>query len=352
MSSPQGPITILAIESSCDETSCAISRDGRILSNIIAGQAIHEQYGGVVPELASRAHIQHIVPVVDAALKKANSAMADLTAIAFTQSPGLIGSLLVGSEFAKSLAMALEIPLIAVHHMQAHVMANLIPSNTIPGSPATPSEAALPSFPFLCLTVSGGHTQIVLCHSPLKMEVIGETLDDAAGEAFDKSAKLLGLPYPGGPLIDKYAREGNPTRFAFPEPQIPGLNFSFSGLKTAILYFLQDNTIKDAAFIQANLPDICASVQQRIISILLNKLKKAARQTGVKDLCIAGGVSANSGLRAAFRDLGKAEGWNTFIPPFEYCTDNAAMIAITGHYKYLAGEFADLSVTASARALW
>jgi N6-L-threonylcarbamoyladenine synthase len=333
------PVNILAIESSCDETSCAISRDGSILSNIIAGQTIHQQYGGVVPELASRAHIQHIVPVVDAALKKAGCEMKDLTAIAFTQSPGLIGSLLVGSEFAKSLALALDLPLLAVHHMQAHVLANLIP---------TPR----PSFPFLCLTVSGGHTQIVLCHSPLHMEVIGETLDDAAGEAFDKSAKLLGLPYPGGPLIDKYASDGNPARFSFPEPQIPGLNFSFSGLKTSILYFIQDHTAKDRTFVEANLPDICASIQGRIISILLNKLKKGARQTGVKDCCIAGGVSANSGLRAAFRELGKTEGWNTFIPPFEYCTDNAAMIAITGHYKYLAGDFAPLSVSASARAVW
>jgi N6-L-threonylcarbamoyladenine synthase len=341
------PITILAIESSCDETSCAISRDGVILSNIIAGQAVHEQYGGVVPELASRAHLQHIVPVVDAALRQAGCTLSALSAIAFTQSPGLIGSLLVGSQFAKSLALALNIPLIAVHHMQAHVLANLIPK-----SAAARPGPALPSFPFLCLTVSGGHTQIVLCHSPLKMEVIGETLDDAAGEAFDKSAKLLGLPYPGGPLIDKYAQSGNPARFPLPEPQIPGLNFSFSGLKTAILYFLQDHTAKDPDFISANLADICASIQGRIVSILLNKLKKAARQTGVKDLCIAGGVSANSGLRTAFRELGITERWNTFIPPFEYCTDNAAMIAITGHYKYLNGDFAPLSVSASARAVW
>jgi N6-L-threonylcarbamoyladenine synthase len=333
------PVTILAIESSCDETSCAISRDGQMLSNIIAGQTIHEQYGGVVPELASRAHIQHIVPVVDAALKKAGCEMKDLTAIAFTQSPGLIGSLLVGSEFAKSLALAMDIPLLAVHHMQAHVLANLIPDPR-------------PEYPFLCLTVSGGHTQIVLCYAPLNMEVIGETLDDAAGEAFDKSAKLLGLPYPGGPLIDKYARDGNPNRFTFPEPQIPGLNFSFSGLKTAILYFLQDHLSADPGFVKANLSDICASIQARIISILLNKLRKAARQTGVRDCCIAGGVSANSGLRLAFRETGLAEGWNTFIPPFEYCTDNAAMIAITGHYKYLAGDFAPLSVSASARAVW
>lgn len=355
------PITILAIESSCDETSCAICRDGVILSNIIAGQAIHEQYGGVVPELASRAHMQNIVPVVDAALKKASCELEALTAIAFTQSPGLIGSLLVGSQFAKSLAQSLGIPLLAVHHMQAHVLANLIPAPAAPGErqmvPATDAGRGIaapgrPGFPFLCLTVSGGHTQIVLCHSPLRMEVIGETLDDAAGEAFDKSAKLLGLPYPGGPLIDKYAREGDTTRFAFPEPQIPGLNFSFSGLKTAILYFLQEQTAKDPEFIGRNLSDICASIQGRIISILLNKLKKAALQTGVKDLCIAGGVSANSGLRAAFRQLGSQQDWNTFIPPFEYCTDNAAMIAITGYYKYLAGDLAPLSASASARAEW
>jgi N6-L-threonylcarbamoyladenine synthase len=344
------PVIILAIESSCDETSCAISSDGWIRSNVIAGQRIHEQYGGVVPELASRAHIQHIVPVVDAALKKASCETKDLTAIAFTQSPGLIGSLLVGSEFAKSLALALDIPLLAVHHMQAHVLANLIPNDITSPTPEAPRT--IPSFPFLCLTVSGGHTQIVGCHSPLQMEVIGETLDDAAGEAFDKSAKLLGLPYPGGPLIDKYARDGNPARFTFPEPQIPGLNFSFSGLKTAFLYFLQDHIATDPGFVRDNLNDICASIQARIISILLNKLKKAARQTGIRDLCIAGGVSANSGLRTAFRELGKAEGWNTFIPPFEYCTDNAAMIAITGYYKYLAGDFADLSVSASARAVW
>jgi N6-L-threonylcarbamoyladenine synthase len=334
-------VTLLAIESSCDETSCAISRDGHILSNIIAGQAIHEQYGGVVPELASRAHMQNIVPVVDTALKQAGCTLEELDAIAFTQSPGLIGSLLVGSQFAKSLALALDLPLLAVHHMQAHVLANLIPG-----------KGDLPSFPFLCLTVSGGHTQIVLCRSALQMEVIGETLDDAAGEAFDKSAKLLGLPYPGGPLIDKYAREGDPLRFPFPEPQIPGLNFSFSGLKTAILYFLQDQTAKDPSFIASNLPDICASIQGRIISILLNKYRKAARETGVTDLCIAGGVSANSGLRKAFQELGVREGWRTFIPPFEYCTDNAAMIAITGHYKYLSGEFDPLSVSASARAVW
>lgn len=354
---------ILAIESSCDETSCAISRDGVILSNVIAGQAVHEQYGGVVPELASRAHMQNIVPVVDTALKQAGCTLRELNAIAFTQSPGLIGSLLVGSQFAKSLALALDLPLLEVHHMQAHVLANLIPRRmNVPVSDASsapssglqvpPDGARLPNFPFLCLTVSGGHTQIVLCHAPLQMEVIGETMDDAAGEAFDKSAKLLGLPYPGGPLIDKYAAAGDPNRFVFPEPQIPGLNFSFSGLKTAILYFLQDQTARDPGFVAANLSDICASVQGRIVSILLNKYRKAAKETGVADLCIAGGVSANSGLRKAFREMGTREGWRTFIPPFEFCTDNAAMVAITGHYKYLAGDFAPLSVSASARAEW
>ncbi|HEY4336644.1 MAG TPA: tRNA (adenosine(37)-N6)-threonylcarbamoyltransferase complex transferase subunit TsaD [Puia sp.] len=342
-------VTILAIESSCDETSCAICRDGTILSNIIAGQAVHEQYGGVVPELASRAHMQNIVPVVDAALKKAGCTLSSLQAIAFTQSPGLIGSLLVGSQFAKSLALSLDLPLLAVHHMQAHVLANLIPG---PSSVAVTPDYPLPSFPFLCLTVSGGHTQIVRCNSPLEMAVIGTTLDDAAGEAFDKSAKILGLPYPGGPLIDQYARQGDPSRFSFPEPTIPGLDFSFSGLKTAILYFIRDHSAKDPGFVAANLADICASIQGRIVSILLNKLKKAARETGISDLCIAGGVSANSGLRKAFRDLGAREGWNTYIPAFEYCTDNAAMIAITGYFKYLAGDFAALATSASARMEW
>lgn len=342
---------ILAIESSCDETSCAICRDGVILSNIVANQAIHEQYGGVVPELASRAHLQNIVPVVDTALRKADllpgqpgrNGLSAVDAIAFTQSPGLIGSLLVGSQFAKSLALALDIPLLAVHHMQAHVLANLIP-RIVNGV-----ELPGPSFPFLCLTVSGGHTQIVLCRSPLEMEVIGETLDDAAGEAFDKSAKLLGLPYPGGPLVDKWARQGDPSAFDFPEPKIPGLNFSFSGLKTSILYFLQSHIAADPAFVEKNLPDICASIQSRIISILLNKLKKAALETGIRDICLAGGVSANSGLRTAFEQTGKREGWKVFIPPFEYCTDNAAMIAITGYFKYLAGDLAPMSVSASAR---
>jgi len=332
-------VTLLAIESSCDETSAAVCRDGKILSNYIANQTIHEKYGGVVPELASRAHMQNIVPVVDAALKEAGVSLQELSAIAFTQAPGLIGSLLVGAQFAKSLALTLDLPLIAVHHMQAHVMANLI-------------EDPKPEFPFLCLTVSGGHTQIVLCSSPTNMEVIGETIDDAAGEAFDKSAKILGLPYPGGPLIDKYAKEGNPHAFKFPEPQIPELNFSFSGLKTSILYFLQENKKQDPEFVEKNLADICASIQSRIVSILLNKLKKASIQTGIKSICLAGGVSANSGLRLAFTEMGEKYGWKTFIPAFQYCTDNAGMIAISAYYKFMEGDLTPLSTQPSARAEW
>ena len=343
---------ILAIESSCDETSASVCRDGKILSNIIATQKIHEQYGGVVPELASRAHMQHIVPVVDTALKKAGCVLTSIDAIAYTQAPGLIGSLLVGAQFAKSLSLSLNKPLIAVHHMHAHVIANLI-------------DDPKPSFPFLCLTVSGGHTQIVVCESPIRMKVIGETIDDAAGEAFDKSAKLLGLPYPGGPLIDKYAASGNAMRFNFPEPQVPGLNFSFSGLKTSILYFLQNagsslvykqefraTEEEKARFIQENINDICASIQHRIVSILLNKLKKAVTETGIRNVCLAGGVSANSGLRRAFEAMGSDLQLNTFIPAFEYCTDNAGMIAMTGYYKFLAKDFVDLSISSSARAEW
>jgi N6-L-threonylcarbamoyladenine synthase len=336
--------TILGIESSCDETAASVCRDGKILSNVVAGQDIHSRYGGVVPELASRAHLQNILPVVDQALLVAETSLGDLQAVAFTQSPGLIGSLLVGAGFAKSIALSQSIPLISVHHMQAHVLANLIGSEENPG--------AGPSFPFLCLTVSGGHTQIVVCRSPVSMEVIGETMDDAAGEAFDKSAKLLGLPYPGGPLIDRYAQEGDDSRYRFPEPQMPGLNFSFSGLKTAILYFIQKEKTKDPEFIQNNLSDICASIQGRIISILLNKLKMAATQTGVKQVCLAGGVAANKGLRKAFEETGKTLGWKTFIPELAYCTDNAAMIALTGYYKYQEKEFASLSVTVTARATW
>lgn len=340
---------ILAIESSCDETSAAICENGKILSNNIATQTVHAKYGGVVPELASRAHLQNIVPVVDIAIKNAGKSLTDLDAIAFTQAPGLIGSLLVGAQFAKALSLSLNKPLISVNHMQAHVLANLIPDKQ-------------PQFPFLCLTVSGGHTQIVHCKSPVDMEVIGETIDDAAGEAFDKCAKLLGLPYPGGPLIDKYAKEGNPMRFQFPEPKAEGYNFSFSGLKTAILYFLMNagkslvykeefaaGEEERKKFIEENLADICASVQHRIISILLNKFSKAAKATGIKDLCIAGGVSANSGLRLAFSQLGEKNGWNTFIPDFQYCTDNAGMIAITAYYKYLNQQFTNLSVQPAAR---
>jgi N6-L-threonylcarbamoyladenine synthase len=335
-------ITLLAIESSCDETAASVIVDGQILSNFIANQTVHEKYGGVVPELASRAHMENIVPVVDAALKKAfpelsrNEQLAKLNAIAFTQAPGLIGSLLVGAQFAKSMALALNIPLIAVHHMQAHVLANLI-------------DDPKPNYPFLCLTVSGGHTQIVKCNSASEMHILGETIDDAAGEAFDKISKLLGLPYPGGPVLDKLAQLGNPKAFVFAKPQVPNLDFSFSGLKTSVLYFLQKQSPE---FIQENLNDLCASVQFTIIEILLKKLKKAMQETGIKDVCIAGGVSANSGLRKAMEQLGKDTKSATFLPKFEYCTDNAAMIAITAHFKYIAGSFEPLTTSASARSSW
>ena len=345
-------VTILAIESSCDETSASVCRDGKILSNFIANQTVHELYGGVVPELASRAHMQNIVPVVNAALKVADCTLENIDAFAYTNAPGLIGSLLVGGQFAKSLALATDKPLIGVHHMQAHVLANLIADDK-------------PSFPFLCLTVSGGHTQIVLCEAVDNMKVIGETIDDAAGEAFDKSAKLLGLPYPGGPLVDKYAANGDPLKFKFPEPKIADLNFSFSGLKTSILYFLQNagesNVFKEEflatadekkAFIENNLADICASIQHRIVTILINKLILASEKTGIKNICIAGGVSANSGLRKTFEATGKQKGWKTFIPAFQYCTDNAGMIAITGYYKFLKGDFTHLAAKSTARAVW
>ena len=336
------PITLLAIESSCDETAASVIVDGKILSNFIANQTVHEKYGGVVPELASRAHMENIVPVVDAALKKAFpelkrvEQLAQLNAIAFTQAPGLIGSLLVGAQFAKSLALALNIPLIAVHHMQAHVLANLI-------------DDPKPNYPFLCLTVSGGHTQIVKCNSASDMLILGETIDDAAGEAFDKISKLLGLPYPGGPVLDKLAQLGNPKAFVFAKPQVPNLDFSFSGLKTSVLYFLQKQSPE---FIQENLNDLCASVQFTIIEILLKKLKKAMQETGIKEVCIAGGVSANSGLRKAMEQLGKDTHSAIFLPKFEYCTDNAAMIAITAHFKYIAGSFEPMTTSASARSSW
>ncbi len=336
------PITILAIESSCDETAASVIVDGKILSNFIANQTVHEKYGGVVPELASRAHMENIVPVVGAALKKAfpewshQEKLAKLNAIAFTQAPGLIGSLLVGTQFAKSMALALQIPLIAVHHMQAHVLANLI-------------DDPKPSFPFLCLTVSGGHTQIVQCNSAAEMIILGETIDDAAGEAFDKISKLMGLPYPGGPVLDKLAQLGNPKAFIFAKPQVPNLDFSFSGLKTSVLYFLQKQTPE---FIQINLNDLCASVQCTIVEILLKKLKKAIQETGIKQICIAGGVSANSGLRKGMQQLGKDTKSTIFLPNFEYCTDNAAMIAITAHFKYIAGSFEPMTCSASARSTW
>jgi len=334
-----GNIYILGIESSCDETAASICKDGEILSNVIASQSIHAEYGGVVPELASRAHMQNIVPVVDKAIRESGINLSSLSGIAFTQSPGLIGALLVGAGFAKSLAMSLKIPLLAVHHMQAHVLSNLI-------------EDPTPSFPFLCLTISGGHTQIILCKSPLSMEILGETIDDAAGEAFDKTAKMLGLPYPGGPLVDEYAQQGNPTRFHFPEPQIDDLNFSFSGVKTSVLYFLQKQKKEDPGFVEKNMHDICASIQYTIINILLNKLKKASVRTGVKNICIAGGVAANKGLRNALQEHAKKYHWNTHIPSMQYCTDNAAMIAITGYYKFLEGIESPLSISASARASW
>ncbi len=329
-------VNILAIESSCDETSASIVSNAKILSNIICTQAIHEKYGGVIPESASRLHILNILPVVEEAYEKSGLTKHHIHAVAYTKSPGLIGSLLVGSCFAKSYAQALQLPTIAVNHMEAHVLANLI-------------EDPHPPFPFLCLTVSGGHTQIVICRSALDQEVIGQTIDDAAGEAFDKAAKMLGLPYPGGPLVDRHATQGNPKAFAFAEPNMAELNYSFSGLKTSILYFLQAQQKNNEHFIQENLADLCASIQHTIIKILMKKLVLAAQQTGIRDICIAGGVSANRGLRTALTEYGTRYRWNTFIPKFEYCTDNAAMIGITAWYKYLAGEFADLSEVATAR---
>ncbi len=328
--------TILGIESSCDETSVAVCVNGEIRSNIIATQAVHQHYGGVVPELASRAHQQNIVPAVQEALSTAKISKNELSAIAFTRGPGLLGSLLVGTSFAKGFALAKNLPLIEVNHMQAHILAHFI-------------DNPKPSFPFLCLTVSGGHTQIVLVKNYFDMEVLGSTIDDAAGEAFDKTAKILGLPYPGGPLVDKYAQAGNPHAFTFPEPQIPDLNFSFSGLKTSILYFINKGVQQNPNFIQEHLEDICASVQNRIITILLAKLTKAAKLHGISQVAIAGGVSANSGLRKALQELAEQQNWEVFIPKFEYCTDNAAMIAIAGYYKFLAADFVGQDVAPLAR---
>lgn len=327
---------LLAIESSCDETSVAICNNGKITANVIANQTIHENYGGVIPELASRVHQQNIVPAVQQALSIAKVSKKDLNAVAFTRGPGLLGSLLVGVSFAKSFALALDIPLIAVNHMQAHILAHFI-------------DDPKPSFPFICLTVSGGHTQLVLVKDYFDMEIIGETLDDAAGEAFDKTAKLLNLPYPGGPLIDRYAQLGDPKAFQFPVPQIKDLDYSFSGFKTAILYFIKERQKQQESFVQDNLNDICASVQHSIVNILMTKLKIAAKQYNCKDIAIAGGVSANSGLRNALTKAGQELGWNVFIPAFQYCTDNAGMIAIAGYYKYLAGDFVSQDTAPMAR---
>lgn len=329
-------VTILAIESSCDDTSAAIIRDGVVLSNCVATQEIHRLYGGVVPEVASRAHQVNIVPVVDAALRKAGVDKSEVTAVGFTRGPGLMGSLLVGTSFAKAFALSRGLPLIEVNHMTAHVLAHF-------------AEDPKPNFPFLCLTVSGGHTQIVLVRDFLDMEIIGETLDDAAGEAFDKTGKMLGLGYPAGPILDKLAREGQP-KFPFPEPAVPGLNFSFSGLKTSVLYFLKKEIAANPDFIAQNLNDICTSVQDTIVTVLLKKLRKAARQTGIREIAIAGGVSANSALRAGLEAWGQREGWTTYIPAFQYCTDNAGMIGVTAYYKYLRGEFCGQEVAPYARA--
>ena len=322
---------ILAIESSCDETSASVIEHGKVLNNVIASQTVHHKYGGVVPELASRAHQQHILNVVNEAINTAGILPTFLNAIAFTKGPGLMGSLLVGVSFAKGMALALGIPLIEVNHMEAHVLAHFI-------------HDPKPSFPFLCLTVSGGHTQLVKVKDYLDMEVIGETQDDAVGEAFDKAAKIMGLPYPGGPLIDKYAKDGNAKAYAFPATAMQGLNFSFSGIKTAFLYFLRDRLTEDPSFVEKNRNDICASLQAHLITMLMQKLKRAAKETGIKQIAIAGGVAANSGLRNAIREAAKKNRWEIFIPDFEYCTDNAAMIAIAGHYKFLYNRFTSLDV--------
>ena len=332
-------VFILAIESSCDDTAAAVLKNNVVLSNVVAGQKIHEEYGGVVPELASRAHQQNIVPVIDTALKKANINKNQLSAIAFTQGPGLMGSLLVGTSFAKSFAMALDIPLIAVNHMHAHILAHFIDEEGYDK----------PEFPFIALTISGGHTQIVKVNSFFDMEIIGETTDDAVGEAFDKSAKIMGLPYPGGPLIDKFAKEGNPKAYKFTKPKVDGLNFSFSGLKTQILYFIQKNVAENPNFIEENKADVCASIQNIIIEILMEKLKMAVAETGINQIAIGGGVSANSGIRSTLKEAEGKYGWKTFIPKFEYTTDNAAMIGIVGYQKYLEQKFNDASVVSKAR---
>lgn len=329
-------IIILAIESSCDETSASIVKDGKVLNNVVATQSVHQEYGGVVPELASRAHQQSIVPVVDQAMKDAGIKPNELDAVAFTRGPGLLGALLVGTSFAKSMALALDIPLIDVNHMQAHILAHFI-------------DDPKPSFPFICLTVSGGHTQLVLVKDYTQMEVIGQTKDDAVGEAFDKAAKMLGLTYPGGPLIDTYAKLGDANKFKFPNTSMPGLNYSFSGIKTAILYFLRGELKRDPDFIIKNINDLAASIQYTLISMLLNKLKRAAREHNIKEIAIAGGVSANTGLRESLEQMKDEKGWNVYIPDFQYCTDNAGMIAMAAHFKYEAKDFVGLEVGPMAR---
>jgi N6-L-threonylcarbamoyladenine synthase len=332
-------IIILGIESSCDDTSAAVLINGKIHSNIVAGQKVHERFGGVVPELASRAHQKNIIPVVDVALKTAGINKNELSAIAFTSGPGLLGSLVVGTSFAKSMGLALSIPIVDVNHMQGHILAHFIKND----------EDRYPKFPFICMTVSGGHTQLVLVKDYFDMEIIGQTIDDAAGEAFDKAAKIMGIPYPGGPLIDKFAQTGDANRFKFPIANIPGYNYSFSGLKTSILYFLQKEMAKNPNFILENKSDICASYQKTIIKTLFKKLLLATKEYGVNEVAIAGGVSANSMLRSELKRIGIREDWNTYIPSFEFCTDNAAMIAIAGHYKYQRGEFAAQTVFPNAR---
>ena len=334
-------ITILGIESSCDDTSAAVIRGGRLLSNVIASQEVHRQYGGVIPELASRAHQQNIIPVVDRAIREAGIGMSDLDGIAFTRGPGLLGSLLVGVSFAKGLALSLDVPMMEINHLQGHICSHFIdlPDRDLP----------LHRFPFLCLLVSGGHSQIVLVKDYLDMEIVGTTIDDAAGEAFDKCAKLMGLPYPGGPVIDRLAKEGDPKRFKFAKPSVDGFNYSFSGLKTSFLYFLRDRMHEDPSFIDDTKADLCASLQATIIDILLAKLTKAAKQYDIRDIAIAGGVSANSGLRDAIAEEGRKRGWRTFLPEFRFTTDNAAMIAVTGYFKYQRGEFAPMDISPVAR---
>lgn len=332
---------ILGIESSCDDTSAAVIADGWLLSNVIASQDVHKAYGGVVPELASRAHEQNIVPVVSEALSRAGISASDLTAIAFTRGPGLLGSLLVGTSFAKALGLALDIPIVEVNHLQGHILAGFVKEKDKP--------VVQPSFPYLCLLVSGGNSQIVRVNSPLEFEILGQTIDDAVGEAFDKCSKMMGLGYPGGPVIDRLAKLGDPTRFKFAKPHIPGLDYSFSGVKTSLLYFVRDELAKDPSFMEKNKEDICASFQKTLIDILMDKLVKAAKQTGIREIAIGGGVSANSGLRSRVLEEGRRRGWKTYLPEFKFTTDNAAMIAIAGYYHYLAGERTGLDVAPVSR---